>query len=200
MVCNMHQTAIILLVILLSTTTYAFQQSFSCISKVLLPLHKTKLNLIPEQGSQLITAYVAMYQPSHEEIDFFRQISVLKTANQREDHVTVHLLSNPTITHTTHAARTLLSRIFRGKSYQEPDLSEWNKFHSKNDVTKEGGDVVYYPIVGFRWVSIEEEQGRRYKVLPTVSAAACTLAHGKALKENVVGWFSPACVLKSTYL
>mmetsp|Transcript_7719 Transcript_7719/g.11048 ORF Transcript_7719/g.11048 Transcript_7719/m.11048 type:complete len:161 (+) Transcript_7719:176-658(+) len=72
------------------------------------------------------------------------------------------------------AARSFVSRIFELPSH----------LHREDD-------IVYYPIVGFRWVPCDKDG---YRVLPTSSVASCRVPN--LTKEETVGWFSPACKLR----
>jgi hypothetical protein len=186
-------------------TSHCCQPSLSS-SQQQQPLHhQTSLNLVPGQGVQLVAASCNEYVAAEDE-----EQNQSRTVNQDEeetDSVTTpkRLSALAAIGSAVHspnnAARTFLGRIFRGKSYQEPDLSEWNKFHSTNELIEEAaaseGDVVYFPICGFEWIALTIDGVKKYEVLPTEHNlhAACSLSRRRPLKEDVVGWFAPVCRL-----
>ena len=72
---------------------------------------------------------------------------------------------------TTHK-KSLLNRIFHLPSIKHP-----------ND------DVVYYPMVGFRFFKGIES------VFPTTSHVSCTMPTKSQKEEKVYGWFSSSCKL-----
>jgi hypothetical protein len=107
------------------------------------------------------------------------------------------------------ASRSFASRIFHLpssaiKKHPHPTLEglKENSGNGQNGVfpysfnpqrpSAEGqqGDVVLYPIVGFRFCQGSEGPIR---ALPTKSNAACRLPANR--HEELFGWFSPACKL-----
>ena len=163
-------------------------------TKVREALHQTSLNLIPGQGAQLAVASCKEYVARDEDKSLDEEDKIVKTGSA------LSAIGNA-IHSPNSSARTFLSRIFRTKSYQEPDLSEWKKFHSTNELiekVKDEGDIVYFPICGFQWVSIDNDDGlKSYEVVPTIHSihAACSLARRRPLTESIHGWYSPVCRL-----
>jgi hypothetical protein len=81
----------------------------------------------------------------------------------------------PPVTTPVSAARAFVSRVFSLPS----------AILHPNEVK---GDVVYYPIVGFKLVPDGEGQS---SVLPTTARVSCRIP--AAQTELVFGWYSPAC-------
>ena len=117
----------------------------------------TSLNLVPDQGSQL----VAFYANSVEEEKLHPNIKVDKISHNRG---------------AIAAAKESLSKIFHMPSIKHPGQ-------------KKEDDVVYYPMVGFRFFEGVDT------VFPTTSHVPCTLATKAQQEEEVYGWFSSSCKL-----
>jgi hypothetical protein len=108
------------------------------------------------------------------------------------------------------ASRSLVARLFHLpsssiKSHPHPDVELIRPSHPpfphslishairppQPSPSSREGDSVLYPIVGFRFVRTHDGETI---ALPTTCHAACRLPlHVK--KEEVVGWYSPACKL-----
>jgi len=54
-------------------------------------------------------------------------------------------------------------------------------------------DVVLYPVVGFRWVGVDNENkgSKRYQVLPMSFKASMPIM--KIREQEIYGWYSPCC-------
>lgn len=70
------------------------------------------------------------------------------------------------------AAKSFLTRVFHKPSVEHPHH-----------------DVVYYPMVGFRFFEGIDD------VFPTTSHVSCTMPTKAQKEEEVFGWFSPSCGL-----
>jgi len=70
------------------------------------------------------------------------------------------------------SAKSFLTRVFHKPSVEHPHH-----------------DVVYYPMVGFRFFEGIDD------VFPTTSHVSCTMPTKAQKEEEVFGWFSPSCGL-----
>uniref|UniRef100_A0A7S1FKQ0 Uncharacterized protein n=1 Tax=Corethron hystrix TaxID=216773 RepID=A0A7S1FKQ0_9STRA len=170
--------------LLLATQCYAFSPSVSVsvrpdravrsvtyqhrrITSIPSSPHST-LRLFPEQGTQLVAASCASNFKDHED----------KTES------------------TTQATHNLLSRIFRNSNSNEDKSYSRTPLHSRfsllmRGITNHEDDEVFYPLVGFKWV----ENDNKYYFVTPVTKSSCAL-HTHSAKEELYGWYSPACFLE----
>lgn len=130
----------------------------------------TKLQLVPEQGKQLVAAFEAGCAEHHEHPGTAEETPI----------------------GTMDAAKSFVSRIFSipgaimGRHpAAEPALVELPASR------KTDNDVVLYPIVGFQFVNGGQQ------VVPTKTNAACRINNLK--DQEVFGWYTTSCRLNSIY-
>ncbi|VEU36527.1 unnamed protein product [Pseudo-nitzschia multistriata] len=136
----------------------------------------TSLNLLPDQGSQLVAAYNALSESQRTEMAR-APISVEKEVEARAVPGSTEESEKPHRTWgagTISASKSLLSRIFQGPSVKHP---------------LEHKDVCYYPMVGFRFIKGVNA------ALPTKSTASCAMPTKSQKEEEVYGWYSSSCKL-----
>mmetsp|Transcript_9067 Transcript_9067/g.12864 ORF Transcript_9067/g.12864 Transcript_9067/m.12864 type:complete len:165 (-) Transcript_9067:176-670(-) len=142
------------------TVTLLFFMSNTCSAFLTQPAKASAsaLHLLPSQGKQLEAAWnAATLSKENAGGDSIES----REDSQEKDEIT-----------PVSAARSFVSRIF--------ELPSHLHLERKND-------IVYYPVVGFRWVPCDKDG---YRVLPTSSVASCRVPN--LTKEETVGWFSPA--------
>jgi hypothetical protein len=153
------------------------------------------LHLLPSQGKQLVAAYVASTCKS--------QTPVPSPATNSDGVVVVEAGSSNT---AKNAALAFVSRVFHLPSHFVPHREDHHEEHHHEwadglrlrDLPLAGRisgagdepDVVYYPVVGFQCV---EDEDHHFRVLPTTLNVSCRLPSNH--KEDVFGWYSPACPL-----
>jgi hypothetical protein len=138
-------------------------------------------NLLPSQGRQL-----AAYYNSHKPIKHERGDKLRTDSEAIEPPAPVSFNNSEMDMSVT---RQLIKKIF-----QLPSLLV---HHESEYITHK--DDVLQPVVGFRWVAVESEDGETtYQVLPPMGKCACLLPK-KNKDEELYGWFSPACQLGSLY-
>lgn len=129
------------------------------------------LHLLPDQGNQLVAAYNAI---SIEKNDSKEET----TTNGVENATNIEVDKNVEGNHqrgAIAASKSFLARVFHLPSARHPG----------EDV----GDVVYYPMVGFRFFEGIDT------VFPTTSHVSCVMPTKSQKEEEVFGWFSPSCQL-----
>eukprot|EP00586_Coscinodiscus_wailesii_P010336 CAMPEP_0172498202 /NCGR_PEP_ID=MMETSP1066-20121228/110695_1 /TAXON_ID=671091 /ORGANISM="Coscinodiscus wailesii, Strain CCMP2513" /LENGTH=174 /DNA_ID=CAMNT_0013271393 /DNA_START=153 /DNA_END=677 /DNA_ORIENTATION=+ len=89
---------------------------------------------------------------------------------------------------------TSIARQFINKIFQLPSLL------MRNESDYKAHEYVLQPIIGFRWVAVESEDGETtYQVLPPMGKCACSLLPKENEEEEVYGWFSPGCRLGNVH-
>ncbi len=120
----------------------------------------TTLNLLPSQGNQLVAAYNAI--SVEKEAPETASIKVDKSVADDETN--------------EENKKNFLTRVFHLPSIKHPG-------QNKED------DVVYYPMVGFRFFEGIDS------VFPTTSHVSCIMPTKSQKEEVVYGWFSSSCKL-----
>mmetsp|Transcript_3168 Transcript_3168/g.7227 ORF Transcript_3168/g.7227 Transcript_3168/m.7227 type:complete len:180 (+) Transcript_3168:148-687(+) len=126
---------------------------------------RTSLNLVPDQGNQLVAAYNAISLEKRSETAAAAPIQVDRNFDESE---------NPR--GAIAASKRFLTRIFHKPATEHPG-------EGKNN------DVVYYPMVGFRFFEGIDS------VFPTTSNVSCDMPTKSQKEEEVFGWFSLSCKL-----
>jgi len=161
----------------LTTSSQSFcPSSVPRTSRPIFPLH-----LCPEQGTQLVAASCASLVEPGLKVD-------------PEDGTGTG--------GTLQATRKILSEIFRnsaGPSSSGEARPHTSRFGRLMDlIHHEEDEGVLYPVVGFRWVKMEDSsdggKSKSYFVTPE-RKTACAI-HPSSLKEEPYGWFSPVCYLE----
>jgi hypothetical protein len=136
----------------------------------------TSLDLIPGQGNQLVAAFNA-------------GTTITTTSVQRKQEIT-----------TTPFLRRLLMQIIITLRFQQRPRYGWPDgfpFSSPSTYTKKNGKELYYPLVGFQFISSPEG---KTCTLPTTSHASCCIHSSSAEREEeLYGWFTTSfCPLNWT--
>lgn len=143
------------------------------------PQRDSRLSLVPDQANQLVAAYNAncvekKLSPPTESKDMAliaaSRIRVSKPANNNGNNHNGGAIA---------ASKSFLARVFHMPSVKHPA--------SEADEAKR--DVVYHPMVGFRFFSGIDA------VFPTKSNVSCMMPTKTQKEEEVFGWFSPSCQL-----
>lgn len=156
-------------------------------------LSSTSLNLLPNQGCQLVAASAAALAKESESA----------TSASSELHPPQE---RPEATPTT-AARELVSRIFNLPSqiFSSPVSTSTNSETTDfpiQVVPDAVDDNVVFPIVGFQFVTLETESGKnKIRAFPSTNTGGfCNIdSFHKARSLPTYGWFSPACQLGDVY-
>ncbi|GFH49593.1 hypothetical protein CTEN210_06069 [Chaetoceros tenuissimus] len=130
----------------------------------------TALHLKTSQGQQLVAAAAAIEH---------------KDTNGVKKDVT-----------PTGAAREAVTRIFNLPSEILKIQKETLDIDLPFLANGEQEDFVYYPLVGFQFVKVEE----RVVALPSSTVGAINIKNrAQAQKQEVFGWYSPTCQLGNPY-
>lgn len=173
----------LVLVALVSTACSVLVDSFAVPPHPIVTAHRTRsrsigLNLVPEQGKQLVAAFTAA--------------SVKKEAAATNTSVVIHDDDKKP------GVALVLSSIFSipgallGR-HPAAALVDLPREQLPRDSRHE--DVVLYPMVGFRYV--KGATGMSCNVLPTISKPACQLLH--VPDQELYGWYTRACPLDNIY-
>lgn len=169
------------------------------------------LNLVPSQGCQLAAASAAAIAKIQELQEVSTTTSTIKnheetcSSNNKQRNINIR---------PSDATREFISRLFYRKSsqnnnnYSKNDNNTAHYFVSDlklpSDAHKEitnkhnNNDVVYFPIVGFQYIKLQDGSVRG---IPTMNAlpekAVCNFgALNKSRMEPLYGYYSPCCYLK----
>jgi hypothetical protein len=168
------------LLLLMLAATSVLIDSFSLPPHQIVTAHTTRstvLNLVPEQGKQLVAAFTAA--------------SVKKEAAATTS--TIHDDDNK-----KPGVAFVLSSIFSIPGAilgRHPAAALVDVPREQLPRDRRHEDVVLYPVVGFRFV--KGATGMSSNVLPTISKPACQLLH--VPNQELYGWFTPACPLDNIY-
>jgi len=134
---------------------------------------KSSLNLVPDQANQLVAAYEAICVENKR---------LAKAAPIQVDKTVASDAADATEEGTLSASRgaiaeckSFLTRVFHMPSIGHPGGKQ--------------EDVVYYPMVGFRFFEGIDS------VFPTTCHVSCLMPTKSQKEEEVYGWFSPSCEL-----
>lgn len=126
-----------------------------------LPQHsKTSLNLLPSQGNQLVAAYNAACVEKER----------TKGAADEAPAADINIVKS---VGAIAASKNFLARVFHMPSVKHPGKQ----------------DVVYYPMIGFRFFEGIDT------VFPTTCHASCMMPTKGQQEEEVYGWYSSSCKL-----
>lgn len=164
----------------------------------------TAIHLLPSQGCQLAAASAAASVKDEDSARFGDQSLSDKSVHEQMDDK--HVGNSSHNIGSTNAAREFVSRVFSIPAYILPRASNsqqnwlFNPFE-QNEVciSEDQDDVVLFPIVGFTFVTTEDDE---MKVLPShkTSRGSCNIASARHAKElPVYGWFSQCCPLGDLY-
>lgn len=163
----------------------------------------SQLQLVPEQGNQLVAAYTASLSKYHEE---HRLVSEGVEDEAMDDDVenddSPRRLGNPkTLTSDSSSSRNFVQRAFSLPSLGNNNnnnnkklkaMSSTSASSSSTDDTDQQHDVVLFPLIGFTFC----RNGNQVVPLPTQSNVSCRLPRrSKVDQEQVYGWYSPVCKL-----
>lgn len=133
-----------------------------------------RLNLHPSQGSQLVAAWTASVDKSK-----------ITRENEERDLNSDEEKNNKNVGGKLMSARAFIAQLFAAEDHKfVPGLPTFTK--------EEEGDVVLYPLVGFRYVMVGPNE---FRAVPTKSQASCILHNLNQADEELVGWYSVACHL-----
>jgi len=123
----------------------------------------SQLGLVPDQGNQLVAAYNAITTEQENEDGNGDPVATgIKVDKAVDQHQKGSL----------GMARSFLAMVFNLPTVRHP-----------------AEDVVYYPMLGFRFFEGLDT------VFPTISHNCCVMPTKSQKKEEVFGWFSPSCQL-----
>jgi hypothetical protein len=172
------------------------------------------LNLVPSQGCQLAAASAAAIAKIQELEEVTPTTSSTTTIKNHEETRSSDNKQRNINIRPSDATREFISRLFYRKSsspnnnYSNSDNNTAHYFVSDlklpSDVHKEitnkhnHNDVVYFPIVGFQYIKLQDGSIRG---IPTMNAlpekAVCNFgALNKSRMEPLYGYYSPCCYLK----
>jgi len=139
-------------------------EAFAALPSLLQQKTASSLNLVPDQGNQLVAAYNAN--------------CLLEQQEQASAPALIQVDTNVEVPHrgAIAASKSFLTRIFHMPSILHPG-------EKKNE------DVVYYPMVGFRFFKGIDN------VFPTTWHVSCDIPTKEQKEEEVYGWFSSSCKL-----
>jgi hypothetical protein len=148
----------------------------------------SSLQLVPEQGSQLVAAFNAAATAA---ADHKKQGGYENVTGGKEEFAELNdfiagegtsvIGSRPAA--VASAARAFVSRV-------GSILSDY--FWREGE--KEGDDVVLYPIVGFKFV---QDEPNHFRALPTQSNPSCRIVNH--VEQELYGWYCTACGLDSIF-
>lgn len=171
MSCRSCTLYIALVVLVATCESFAPVQSPS-LSQTTTITTSTSLQLKTNQGSQLVAAWNAAHAHDDDEDD--------------ENHHHVHQQQSDK---KQNAARAFVSRVF-----SIPSSMIRRHPHPQEEGLE---DVVYYPIVGFRFCPTDETHS---VAVPTTNCNASINLHLEVDQEPVYGWYTPeACSLGDIY-
>lgn len=159
----------------LSSTTQRMSQTSS-----------SSLNLLPDQGNQLVAAYNAFSETQRKESKAAKSKA---GAADTAAAASIGIVKEDWKASTIAVSKNILSRIMQGPSVLHPlergSSNNGNSYDNENP----NNDVCYYPMVGFRYIAGVDT------ALPTKSTAACAMPTKSQKEEEVFGWFSSSCKL-----
>lgn len=144
----------------------------------------SSLNLVPDQGKQLVAAYNARCSSSETSSQSQESAAAAAVAPIQVENDDVDVDGHEHVDESSHwraiaASKSFLTRVFHKPSGNHPD-----SFHQQNKQERKHEDVVYYPMVGFRFFEGIDN------VFPTTSHVSCAIPTKRQKEEEVYGWFS----------
>mmetsp|Transcript_27223 Transcript_27223/g.59964 ORF Transcript_27223/g.59964 Transcript_27223/m.59964 type:complete len:199 (+) Transcript_27223:109-705(+) len=135
---------------------------------------QTSLNLLPDQGNQLVAAYNALSETQRKESKAAKSKTAAAAAS-------IGIVKVNWKASTIAVSKNILSRISVQRGSNGNNISDDNE--------NPNADVCYYPMVGFQYIAGVDT------ALPTKSTAACAMPTKSQREEEVFGWFSSSCKL-----
>ena len=143
------------------------------------------LNLLPTQGSQLVAAFNA-------------ESAKRSIGGEEDEDVKPAAPSSTKEMAKPLSPRSFVARVFAISSeliqrHPHPSIEGLSESVTSPRVEN---DVVYFPVVGFKYVSIIGEDGEHLtKAVPTEKTnASCRIMKNT---EEIYGWFSPGCQVET---
>jgi len=160
-----------------SFSTHSCKQlgSFTTCSK---PFYapSTRKNLVPAQGSQLVAASHA--PPDQKPLTSENSEPVKKNLS---------------------AARSFIAKLFNAPSHQSAYENGFASIKSTEPASSDKETVLFFPIIGFQWVAVDDPVSpdkKKYMTVATTSNPACNIQSKRQTKdEEPYGWFTPCCHL-----
>ena len=158
--------AVALCALQLASQTEAFTAAPSLPGSTATTTTASQLGLVPDQGNQLVAAYNAIcteqerMKKNGNAAPVASGIKVDKAVDGQQSRGPIGV------------SKDFLAKVFHLPSVMHP-----------------AEDVVYYPMVGFRFFEGIDT------VLPTTSHNCCVIPTKSQKEEEVFGWFSPSCQL-----
>lgn len=154
----------------------------------------TRNNLVPEQATQLVAASTATLASLGKQETEENTLTNQDTGEQIPKNDKKEKNGNVAI------ARSFISKIFNAPSHQGREDYGFGSLSSQLFQNVKDQDVLFFPIVGFRWVAVDDpnvEGKKRYVTIPTTCNAACNFkANLQTKKEETYGWFSSCCKIE----
>jgi len=137
------------------------------------------LNLVPEQGNQLVAAYTAAlskYQENHEDEDILEEFDNTDVGSTNRNFLQ-RVFSLPSASKKVKVMAPTTTTIITSRPSSSSSCDDPNQ------------EILLFPLVGFTFC----RHGNQVVPLPTQSNLACRLPPSK--EGDVYGWYSPVCKL-----